>query len=69
MVRGARMAEQPEGIGLADALEALRAELAAAQAAGARKASFLIEVDLGEERVSRWRYGSGLLIGNRATRP
>jgi hypothetical protein len=37
MVRGARMPEQPEGIGLADALEALRAELAAAQAAGARK--------------------------------
>jgi hypothetical protein len=29
------MAEQPEGIGLADALEALRAELASAQAAAA----------------------------------
>jgi hypothetical protein len=34
---GAAMAEQPDGIGLAEALEALRAELASAQAEAAGK--------------------------------
>jgi Trypsin-co-occurring domain 2 len=54
------MVEEPEGIGLADALEALRAELASAQAAAAAKdVQFPIETLTVEMKVGVTKKADG----------